>query len=197
MRSTVAAVASAPRRQAAHALESLRTVPGAAPSTRPRSASVPVDPLRRQAPKVGAVCGKAARTDLCGGPGATRVPTATGIHSGSEPDLQSPTSAEMSAQTSAETPACAVPNAAVAVESVRVDDAPTTNDTPPNSSRRKFRAEGCVLHLVFISFEEACPSSRFAFVSPVRSSVRTGEMSAQPTEGVLHRVQTRSNRCVQ
>ena len=33
--------------------------------------------LRRQAPEVGAVCGKAARTDLCGGRGVTRVPTAT------------------------------------------------------------------------------------------------------------------------
>ena len=28
-------------------------------------------------PEVGAVCGKAARTDLCGGREATRVPTAT------------------------------------------------------------------------------------------------------------------------
>jgi group II intron reverse transcriptase/maturase len=33
--------------------------------------------LRRQTPEVGAVCGKAARTDLCGGHGVTRVPTAT------------------------------------------------------------------------------------------------------------------------
>src|ERR1700676_3637927 len=32
--------------------------------------------LRRQSPKVGAVCGKAACTDLCGGTGATRFPTA-------------------------------------------------------------------------------------------------------------------------
>jgi hypothetical protein len=32
--------------------------------------------LRRQAPKVGAVCEKAACTDLCGGTGATRFPTA-------------------------------------------------------------------------------------------------------------------------
>jgi hypothetical protein len=32
--------------------------------------------LRRQTPKVGAVCGKAARTVLCGGRGVTRVPTA-------------------------------------------------------------------------------------------------------------------------
>jgi hypothetical protein len=33
--------------------------------------------VRRQTPEVGAVCGKAARTDLCGGRGVTRVPTAT------------------------------------------------------------------------------------------------------------------------
>ena len=32
--------------------------------------------LRRQTPKVGAVCGKAARTVLCGGRAVTRVPTA-------------------------------------------------------------------------------------------------------------------------
>src|SRR5271165_2806057 len=32
--------------------------------------------LRRQTPKVGAVCGKAACTDLCGGTGVTRFPTA-------------------------------------------------------------------------------------------------------------------------
>jgi hypothetical protein len=30
-------------------------------------------------PEVGAVCGKAARTDLCGGREVTRVPTATAI----------------------------------------------------------------------------------------------------------------------
>src|SRR5271168_4461653 len=32
--------------------------------------------LRRQTPKVGAVCPNWARTDLCGGRGVTRVPTA-------------------------------------------------------------------------------------------------------------------------
>jgi len=32
--------------------------------------------VRRQTPEVGAVCGKAARTDLCGGREVTRVPTA-------------------------------------------------------------------------------------------------------------------------
>ena len=32
--------------------------------------------FRRQTPEVGAVCGKAARTDLCGGRAVTRVPTA-------------------------------------------------------------------------------------------------------------------------
>ena len=35
-------------------------------------------PLRRQTPEVGAVCGKAARTVLCGGRAVMRVPTATG-----------------------------------------------------------------------------------------------------------------------
>jgi hypothetical protein len=43
----------------------------------PDPAPVPKRALRRQALEVGALCGKAARTDLCGGPGATRVPTAT------------------------------------------------------------------------------------------------------------------------
>src|SRR5580658_1392394 len=33
--------------------------------------------VRRQSPEVGAVCGKAARTDLCGGRSAMGVPTAT------------------------------------------------------------------------------------------------------------------------
>ena len=33
--------------------------------------------LCRHTPEVGAVCGKAARTDLCGGREVTRVPTAT------------------------------------------------------------------------------------------------------------------------
>ena len=32
---------------------------------------------RRHTPEVGAVCGKAARTDLCGGRSAMSVPTAT------------------------------------------------------------------------------------------------------------------------
>ena len=32
--------------------------------------------VRRQTPEVGAVCGKAARTDLCGGRSAMGVPTA-------------------------------------------------------------------------------------------------------------------------
>src|SRR5579863_4519203 len=33
--------------------------------------------VRRHTPEVGAVCGKAARTDLCGGRSAMGVPTAT------------------------------------------------------------------------------------------------------------------------
>jgi hypothetical protein len=35
-------------------------------------------------PEVGAVCGKAARTDLCGGREVTRVPTAKGVKGGRE-----------------------------------------------------------------------------------------------------------------
>jgi RNA-directed DNA polymerase len=38
----------------------------------------PKQALRRLTPEVGAVCGKAARTDLCGGRPVTGVPTATG-----------------------------------------------------------------------------------------------------------------------
>src|SRR5258707_6790409 len=36
--------------------------------------------VRRQTPEVGAVCGKAARTVLCGGRSAMSVPTATAWH---------------------------------------------------------------------------------------------------------------------
>jgi retron-type reverse transcriptase len=39
--------------------------------------SIATSKLRRHAPEVGAVCGKAARTDLCGGRSAMSVPTAT------------------------------------------------------------------------------------------------------------------------
>src|SRR5271166_2963860 len=46
-----------------------------APQTQNPSSLAP-RALRRQTPKVGAGCGKAARTDLCGGTGATRFPTA-------------------------------------------------------------------------------------------------------------------------
>src|SRR5262245_25791997 len=49
----------------AHGLSGLQRVRAAARS------------LLRQAPEVRAVCGNAARTDLCGGLGATPVPTAT------------------------------------------------------------------------------------------------------------------------
>jgi len=35
--------------------------------------------LRRQTPEVGAVCGKSARTVLCGGRAVMRVPTAVGL----------------------------------------------------------------------------------------------------------------------
>src|SRR5712691_5196907 len=57
------------------------TQPGAAPGKRVTGAGAHT--IRRESgapvgPEVGAVCGKAARTDLCGGRGVTRVPTATG-----------------------------------------------------------------------------------------------------------------------
>src|SRR3954451_23326638 len=39
--------------------------------------------IQRQIPSVGAVCGKAARTALCGGCEVTCVPTATAWHNGS------------------------------------------------------------------------------------------------------------------
>ena len=41
-------------------------------------------------PEVGAVCGKAARTDLCGGRSAMSVPTATARQSGCDPAGASP-----------------------------------------------------------------------------------------------------------
>src|SRR6202790_314044 len=46
-----------------------------APQTQ-NSSSLATRTLRRQTPKVGAVCGKPACTDLCGGTGVTRCPTA-------------------------------------------------------------------------------------------------------------------------
>src|SRR5712691_10199261 len=59
------------------------TQPGAAPGKRVTGAGAHT--IRRESgapvgPEVGAVCGKAARTDLCGGRGVTRVPTATTLH---------------------------------------------------------------------------------------------------------------------
>src|SRR5260370_2269762 len=44
-----------------------------------RDASVPRSTLRRYAPEVGAQCGNPARWDLCGGPPARAVPTATRV----------------------------------------------------------------------------------------------------------------------
>src|SRR5688500_4110666 len=45
--------------------------------------------LRRPSPEVGAVCGKAARTDLCGGREVTRVPTATKAECGDASAVES------------------------------------------------------------------------------------------------------------
>ncbi|MGP7996142.1 MAG: tetratricopeptide repeat protein [Streptosporangiaceae bacterium] len=46
-------------------------------TARPHHASLPGGALRRHTPKVGAQCGNPARWDLCGGPPARAVPTAT------------------------------------------------------------------------------------------------------------------------
>src|SRR5207302_2702382 len=46
------------------------------PSQTPHPSSLAKRALCRQTPKVGAVCGKAARTDLCGGRAVMDVPTA-------------------------------------------------------------------------------------------------------------------------
>jgi hypothetical protein len=46
------------------------------PGSRVTGAGVHTARIRRHTPEVGAVCGKAARTDLCGGREVTRVPTA-------------------------------------------------------------------------------------------------------------------------
>ena len=48
---------------------------GMAPET-PHPSSLAKPAVCRQTPKVGAVCGNPARTDLCGGTGVTRFPTA-------------------------------------------------------------------------------------------------------------------------
>jgi hypothetical protein len=45
-------------------------------SSRVTGAGAHTASICRHAPEVGAVCGKAARTDLCGGREVTRVPTA-------------------------------------------------------------------------------------------------------------------------
>src|SRR5271165_3569218 len=50
-------------------------------STTAHPPSLAQSALRRPLPEVGAVCGKAARTDLCGGCEATRIPTATAAKS--------------------------------------------------------------------------------------------------------------------
>src|SRR5271166_4676620 len=53
-------------------------------STTAHPPSLAQSALRRPLPEVGAVCGKAARTDLCGGCEATRIPTATEAKCGGE-----------------------------------------------------------------------------------------------------------------
>src|SRR6266480_3334920 len=52
----------------------------AAPTANPSSLAQPA--FCRHSPEVGAVCGKAARTVLCGGRSAMSVPTATAAYPG-------------------------------------------------------------------------------------------------------------------
>ena len=63
--------------QASIAVEAIRPTGRQMDSQCPDTAPVSQRAILRQAPEVGAVCGNSARTDLCGGPGATRGPTAT------------------------------------------------------------------------------------------------------------------------
>src|SRR5215831_7231958 len=70
--------AEAPQPEDAYELAEVHTAGGSMAARRPQHASVPRAALRRHSPKVGAQCGNSARWDLCGGPGVTSVPTATG-----------------------------------------------------------------------------------------------------------------------
>src|SRR5262249_3528844 len=93
-------------------------------------------------PEVGAVCGKAARTDLCGGRGVTRVPTATRF----EPSVDDPGCVK--------TPACLarVEQTSVIVESscgvpayrVRFGAEPPRRPSRPRRVRRRVaRRQSC------------------------------------------------------
>jgi hypothetical protein len=57
---------------------------------RPCLPTLSVQTAPRPIPEVGAQCGSPARWDLCGGPWATRVPTATRSRAGSEQRLRRP-----------------------------------------------------------------------------------------------------------
>src|SRR5713226_8709737 len=73
---TLAAHAPAPQPEGSHDLgEDHAARQRLAPPTAHPS-SLAVSTLCRHTPKVGAVCGKSARTDLCGGRSAMSVPTA-------------------------------------------------------------------------------------------------------------------------
>ena len=75
--SVVAAGAAAPQSALSSFVGSLRATHGSLHPQTSDPAPAPQRPLLRQTPEVRAVCGNAARTDLCGGPPARAVPTAT------------------------------------------------------------------------------------------------------------------------
>lgn len=73
----VAACPSAAQPTAPHELETVSQTGRTLDSITQDSASLSKRAFLRQTPKVGAVCGKTARADLCGVPLARAVPTAT------------------------------------------------------------------------------------------------------------------------
>src|SRR5262249_38171675 len=75
--SVVAAGAASPQSALASFVGSLRATHGSLHPQTSDPAPAPQRPFLRQTPEVRAVCGNAARTDLCGGPPARAVPTAT------------------------------------------------------------------------------------------------------------------------
>src|SRR5690349_8303456 len=73
---SLAAYAAAARPETPHDLGADRDARGPLAAQTPDPPPLAQPTLRRQTPKVGAVCGKAARTVLCGGRSVMGVPTA-------------------------------------------------------------------------------------------------------------------------
>ena len=73
----VASCATPTQSNASAFLESTTAPPCPLAAAAPYSSPFPSRAVRRHASEVGAVCVSSARTDLCGGCGATRIPTAT------------------------------------------------------------------------------------------------------------------------